>query len=330
MDKPKLHIRKILLAAFWLLAGVSMVVVLVAAIRRTNDASCSGAMIKISGANDYVFLNKGDLWRIIGATGSKSFKGKPIAGFDLRVMEEKLEKNSWVSKAELFFDQDKVLQVHIQEREPLARLFTSGGNSVYIDSAGKYLPLAPGKPPVRLPVFTGMPEKINVSGRPDSLLLAAIKGISHVLSTDSFWSVQISQVNLNAGKTFEMVPLLGHHIILFGDGTDCDKKFHRLGVFYKEVLAKTGFDYYQAIDVQFDKQVIGIKGSTISTSVDKKIVWRNFADTSLLVSSNIKTLAITASPISQSDRKASPDPSPVITKKSKQPKAVMKKNNKHN
>ncbi|ULQ52634.1 cell division protein FtsQ/DivIB [Flavihumibacter fluvii] len=330
MAKPRIHIRKILMAIVWLLAGISLVVVLVAAIQKTNDANCTGANIKISGTNEYIFLDKGDVWKLIGATGSKSFKGKPVAGFDLRSMEEKLRKNSWVSKAELFFDQDKVLQIRIQEREPVARVFTAGGNSVYLDSAGKYLPLAPGKPPVKLPVFTGMPEKINSAKSADSTLLAAVKGIAHVLATDSFWMAQITQVNLNADKTFDMVPLIGNHIIQFGDGSDYTGKFQKLGVFYKEVLTQTGFDYYQAINVQFDRQVIGVKGSTISTSVDKKIVWGSFADTPLLVNSNNKTLAVTESPISQSDRKTSLNPSPVQTKVLRQPKAVMKKNNKHN
>ena len=114
------------MAIVWLLAGISLVVVLVAAIQKTNDANCTGANIKISGANEYIFLDKGDVWKLIGATGSKSFKGKPVAGFDLRSMEEKLRKNSWVSKADLFFDQDKVLQIRIQEREPVARVFTAG------------------------------------------------------------------------------------------------------------------------------------------------------------------------------------------------------------
>jgi cell division protein FtsQ len=209
-------------------------------------------------------------------------------------------------------------------------VFTANGNSVYIDSSGNYLPLAPGKPPVRLPVFTGMPEKLNPARTADSALLAAVKGISMVLRTDSFWAAQISQVNLNAGNLFEMVPLIGNHIILFGNGTDYEKKFHKLAIFYKDVLAKTGFDYYQFIDVQFDRQVIGTKGSTISTSVDKKIVWRNFADTSLLVNSNIKTLAIPASQISQSDRKNSNNPPPVLTRDPIQPKAVMKKKDKNN
>ncbi|MBZ5858237.1 cell division protein FtsQ/DivIB [Flavihumibacter profundi] len=325
MSKGRINIRKILVACAWLLAGVSLLVILIAAIRKTNDASCKGAKVEINGAHNYLFIDKSDIWKLIGPNGSASFKGMPVASFDLRGMESKLRQQSWVSDAELFIDQDRVLQIRIQEREPLARVFTAAGNSYYIDSTGKYLPLAPGKPPVKLPVFTGMPEKLKIRQAADSVLLSGVKGISRIMNTDPFWMAQIAQVNLNVNQKFEIIPLIGNHIILFGDGENIENKFNKLQIFYKQVLSKTGFDYYQAIDVQFDKQVIGIKGNTISTSVDKKIVWRNFADTSLLVNSNVQNLAVTASPISQSERKPGPDPSPVQTNTGKQPKAVMKK-----
>jgi cell division protein FtsQ len=288
MPKAGSHIRKLLRAILWLTASILVVLALVAAIRRSNEASCTGGNIKITGAGKLVFLEKADIWQLIGVSNGKSLKGKAVAQFELRMMEEKIRKNSWVNTAELFFDQEKILQVRITEREPIARIFTGTGNSFYLDSTGKYLPLSPGKPPVKLPVITGMPESIRVVRPGDSALLAAIRGITQVLNSDSFWMAQIVQVNRNSNNSFDMVPLIGQHIIQFGDGTNCEKKFKRLALFYQKVLRKTGFDYYQAINVQFDKQVVGIKGPAISTHVDKKIVWGSFADTSLMVKASVK------------------------------------------
>jgi cell division protein FtsQ len=265
MPKAGSHIRKLLRAILWLTASILVVLALVAAIRRSNEASCTGGNIKITGAGKLVFLEKADIWQLIGVSNGKSLKGKAVAQFDLRMME-----------------------VRITEREPIARIFTGTGNSFYLDSTGKYLPLSPGKPPVKLPVITGMPESIRVVRPGDSALLAAIRGITQVLNSDSFWMAQIVQVNRNSNNSFDMVPLIGQHIIQFGDGTNCEKKFKRLALFYQKVLRKTGFDYYQAINVQFDKQVVGIKGPAISTHVDKKIVWGSFADTSLMVKASVK------------------------------------------
>ena len=48
-----------------------------------------------------------------------------------------------------------------------------------------------------------------------------------------------------------------------GDAENLEDKFNRLSVFYKQVLAKTGFDKYSVIDAQFDGQIVGVhKGTT--------------------------------------------------------------------
>jgi cell division protein FtsQ len=315
MKKKSINFRKLTIATLWLMASIGLLLVLIAAIKRTNVSTCKGVSIKISGAGKYLFLDKDDVWAILGG-GSRSFRGKPVDAVDLRLLEEKIRVNSWVKNAELFFDQDRVLQVRISEREPVARIFTGSGISYYMDSTGKYLPLAPGKPPVKLPVFTGMPEKLKPKLANDSSLLNQVKSISAALHADSFWMAQISQVALTPVGNFEMIPLIGNHTILFGDGNNSENKFRRLGIFYNRVLTKTGFDYYSSINVQFDKQVIGVRGTSISTSVDKKIVWRNFADTSL---------AVSTPSVSQSERKTDSNPTPVLINSERKPKAVMRK-----
>ncbi|KIC92790.1 cell division protein FtsQ/DivIB [Flavihumibacter solisilvae] len=327
MNKRRINIRKLVAAILWLMAGVAVLVLLVAAIRSGNDANCSGVTISIKGSRKFSFLNKSDVIRLMGSETTADLKGKSTLSFDLSSMEERISANSWVADVELFFDNDRVLQVQVEEREPIARLFTRSGNSWYLDSSGKYLPLSPGKPPVKLPVFTGMPEKLKPAQVSDSTLLSHIKAISNVLYNDEFWSAQITQVDVTAGNEFELVPLVGRHIILFGNGNSCDKKFSRLAVFYRNVLAHTGFDYYSAINIKFDQQVIGVRGDAISTSVEKKIMPVTFADTSLSVISNRPAVPDPASAKSQPERKTVKDPTPVRTAAIRQPKAVMSKVN---
>jgi cell division protein FtsQ len=56
-----------------------------------------------------------------------------------------------------------------------------------------------------------------------------------------------------------MRPVVGNHVIVFGDGTDYDKKFKRLLLFYQQVLSKTGMDVYEKLNVQYARQVIGVR-----------------------------------------------------------------------
>ena len=53
-----------------------------------------------------------------------------------------------------------------------------------------------------------------------------------------------------------MTPLIGSQQIEFGDGTDFENKFHRLFIFYKEVITRTGFEKYVSINLAFANQVI--------------------------------------------------------------------------
>ncbi len=57
---------------------------------------------------------------------------------------------------------------------------------------------------------------------------------------DPFWMAQVAQIDITAERTFEMTPVVGNHLVKLGNGEDMDKKFHRLMVFYKQVLSKTG------------------------------------------------------------------------------------------
>ncbi len=53
-----------------------------------------------------------------------------------------------------------------------------------------------------------------------------------------------------------MTPLIGNQMIYFGDGSDYENKFHRLFVFYKQVISQTGFEKYTGINLAYANQVI--------------------------------------------------------------------------
>ncbi len=254
----KRHIRKMLFFGLWCIIGAGVVVLLVAAIKNRKDKTCAGYEITMAGADGQWFMNKKEVVDILTGNGAVALKGRSLKRFDLRSMEERLQKNVWIRDAELFFDNNEVLQVKITEREPVARIFTVTGNSFYIDSSCERLPLSD-KVSARLPVFTGFPTDKKRVGKADSLLLQHIKQVSLFIQHDPFWMAQIAQTDILPGRKFEMIPMVGNHIIEFGDGTDFDKKFGRLLQFYRMVLSKTGMDAYERVNVQYDRQVIGVK-----------------------------------------------------------------------
>ncbi len=263
----KINIRKILALTLWCTAGAGVLVLLVAAIGYRNNKTCKGYRIDISGPSGALFIDKRQILDLLGSAGAGRIQDKPTASFDLRRMEAVLEKNVWIKDAQLFFDNNGILRVTVTEREPIARVFTHDGNSFYIDSSGVQLPLSE-KLTTRLPVFTDYPaSKIRMHGK-DSLLTVQMRQLSTFIRSDSFWIAQIAQLDITPEKNFELVPTIGNHLIGFGDGSDYEGKFHRLFVFYKEVLSRTGFDKYARIDVAYAGQIIGTKKGSEGSRMD--------------------------------------------------------------
>jgi cell division protein FtsQ len=265
----RINIRKVITTIFWCFAGAGGVVLLVAAIRYRNSNVCKGYHIEIEGpaTADRLFIDKKGISDLLIAAGAGRGQGRPMQSFDLRHLELALEKNVWIREGKLFFDNNGILQVRISEREPAARIFTSGGNSFYIDSSGAELPLQE-KYAAHLPVFTGYPASAIRTTGDDSTLTVGILRLSDFIRRDSFWMAQIAQIDITPEKTFELEPEVGDHRITFGDASEIAAKFHRLLLFYNAVLSKTGMDKYESIDVSYDGQVIGTRKGGAQSRID--------------------------------------------------------------
>jgi cell division protein FtsQ len=194
---------------------------------------------------------------------------------NLAQMEKVLEKSSWVADAEIYFDSQDVLHITATERQPIARIFTTTGTSFYIDSAAKRMPLLQ-KMSVRVPLVTNLPLNKKMKKR-DSALLNEIKKVTMFVLNDPFWNAQVAQIDVINGKTFEIIPTIGNHIIKIGTSENLQEKFDRLYLFYKKVLSKTGFDHYKIIDVQYEGQVVATQSGT-SSKVDSIQLQKNIKE----------------------------------------------------
>ena len=248
----------------WMILSAGVTVLLVAAMDIKNHKICKGLKIDITEAKEFYFLNTQDIIQLISANGMNHPVGKPIAACNLQQMETALERNVWIKDAQLFFDNNLVLHVHVSEREPVARIFDAGGQSFYVDSSGFVIPLSAKRLPVQLPVFTGFPHSDEGHTSGDSLLIMQIRDMSQYIRQDSFWKAQIAQVDITPRKTFEITPTLGNHLIEFGDGENYTVKFKRLFLFYQQVLGRYGLDRYARISVQYKDQVIGTRKTAVS------------------------------------------------------------------
>lgn len=242
----------------WVALGVTTLLLLVSAVHKKNHMICKGVEVTFKGDGNNFFIEEKGVISLLKANGLVI--EQPVETIDLKALEETLKKDKWIANAELYIDNKQQLQVMVEEKTPVARIFTRTGSSFYIDSACRKLPLSE-KLSARIPMFTSFPADVAKLSRPDSELLASLKELAMFIQADDFWKAQVAQVDITPDG-FEMIPTVGSHVVKLGKYGDWQQKFDRLFSFYKQVWTKVGFEKYEKLDVQFDGQVVAtLKGS---------------------------------------------------------------------
>ncbi len=273
--RPKISIRKVLIAASWLAVGISILTLLIAANRKEKGHTCKQVAISIKGVGESFYIDKNDIAASLNKASNNNIVGELIGNIKLASLESSLEKNAWIKDAELYFDSRDVLHVSVTERQPVARVFTTAGNSFYIDTGALRMPLLEGVS-VRVPVVTNFPAAKRLSKK-DSALLTDVKLLAQFVTRDEFWNAQVAQIDIIDRKSFEIIPTVGNHIIRIGGAENLEAKFKRLMVFYKQVLSKTGFDKYSVLDAQYTGQIVGVHKGQISV-VDSVQLQKNIEE----------------------------------------------------
>ena len=260
MKIPK-NWKSILWSVCWVIAGISLIFLFGASFQQKNNKKCTGVKIEITGAEKHLFIDEKDVMDLINSNGQ--VEGRSIHLLNLRQMETMVEQNKWVKNAEMFINNNQVLQINIEERQPVARIFQTNGNSFYLDTAAVFLPLS-NKLSARVPIFTGLVEMKSI----DSSLIKQVVDLAKYITQDSFFSAQISQINIRTDKRFELIPLIGDQTIVFGDASDLAAKFNKLKAFYTSAWLQNGMNTYETLDVQYKNQVLAIKRGTAKAEAD--------------------------------------------------------------
>lgn len=239
----------------WCMIAIAGIVLLVAAVRSKNVKVCKGVEIEIIDVSNNFFIDKADVLNIIQNFVGGSPEGRAINKFNLGAIESNLKKDVWIKNAELFFDNNEILRVSVYEREPVARLFATSGQSFYLDSSLKILPLSE-KFSARLPVFTGFSHNPDVLTKADSSTLRSVKELSLALQADSFLMAMIEQVDISSPHNYEMIPKIGNQVIVLGSTENIPEKLQKLKLFYKAVITKVGWSKYSVINLQYKNQVV--------------------------------------------------------------------------
>lgn len=245
----------------WSLIGVGLVFLLGSAIKKEDAAVCKEVKVTFDEGQKYRMLDEQEILSSLWPGIANNFPtGNKPASFNLFKLEKQLEKNPWVLAADIYFDQQHVLNIDVKQRVPVARVFTTVGSSFYMDASYSVLPVK-SNDVISLPVFTNFYINPAIANAADSAVLARVVSLSSFMLADSLWMAQVEEVYINPDGGFELTTQMGDQVVVLGDRTDWKNMFMKLKRLYKHFSDVNAWGMYNKLDLQYKDQVVCVKQS---------------------------------------------------------------------
>lgn len=261
---------RILNIAGWSVGLVGMFVLLVAAVSTSHNAVLNDVVVYIDDAGGNFFVSSDEVIETVSDLGYITSNTK-MDKIDPRKIEVILENNAFIEEAEVYKQHNGALHVDVKMREPILRIYSRNGQSIYIDNYGVFMPLS-ARYTARTPIANGYISMdvtdlvgMNVTDlesrieHPQIKLMNDLFLVASTCAKSDFWKSQFNQFYVNAQGELELIPRVGDHQVILGDPSNIDKKLHKLRLFYEEGLNKTGWNEYKIINLKFANQVVCTK-----------------------------------------------------------------------
>ncbi|MCX6271150.1 MAG: hypothetical protein NTU44_08025 [Bacteroidetes bacterium] len=260
--------KKFLKISAWVLFTSSLFVMVGFIEVEQQKVICKGIEITLDQADENSFLTKAEIKYTVEQLLGDSVKGKPLKQISISLIRDRLQENEYVKKALVYSTVDGILKVVISQRTPILRVQAANGRSFYISNDGRMIPVSY-QYTARVPLANGVISESfdpQTDLTPSILLTADLNDkittlqklylLGKYISGNEFLSAQVAQIYVNADGEFEMVPIVGNHIILFGNANDLEEKFNKLICFYLNGLKTAGWNTYKTINIKYKNQVI--------------------------------------------------------------------------
>lgn len=253
----KLDVNDMVKRLMWVAVAFMVLALVISMVARKESKKVAGVQIEITALKDGNFLmTKEDVNLAIERSFGFPLNSMPIGVVDVKRLEKVLNEEPFVKNVDVFVGSDNIVNIKLEQREPVLRVIDHNGLNYYLDEAGVKMP--PSKNfTTRVLVATGNipPYQADYLKRQDGILYQVFD-FAKVLSDDDFLLPMIEQIYVNNRGEFTLIPKLGRQKILFGRYLNVADRLNRLKNFYMEVIPYKGWAKYKVIDLRYDKQVV--------------------------------------------------------------------------
>jgi cell division protein FtsQ len=267
-QKRKISVRKIIQTLVTIVVVAGCMMAMLSADRLQNSKKVRSVSVHIRNSREVQFLNEATVIKQLFDNRHIDPLATPLSKLDIHKMETIVRTNPWVSDAQVYIDNERNVQVYVTQRIPVVRIFETSGNSYYLDTALRAMPVSTSYVHYT-PVVTGVPQLRgdSISRTRKGAILSLVKYITQ----HPFWNAQIAQIVVAGDKEFELIPVLGKQRILLGDTSAVGEKLSNLFAFYQQVSNKVGWDKYETIDLRYNGQVVASPSLAWKIPVDRAL-----------------------------------------------------------
>ena len=237
--------KKLLKIIKWGMLIALTVIVLAFTERKQEEQLAQLNQINIEMSEDH-FLTKNIVLQYI-EKHNFAYDGVVFTQFYLNDLEEILLKHPAVKKAEVYSNQQGVVNINLQQKKAIVRIKTTDAD-YYLDEDGLEMPLSK--------AYT--PRVIVVSGDANQQHHASIYAFIQKINKSEFWESQITQLHF-LGDQVVLIPRVGNQKIHLGMLVNTSEKLANLYQFYKQAMPIKGWQTYSDISLKYNNQIVCTK-----------------------------------------------------------------------
>ncbi len=241
-------ILKVLKIISILLLPAYLVVTYMYAQDKYDEEVCKDITVKLLNPKEEQYLTENDIKEIITESNLVP-TGEKLKNINLKTIENTLQNNPIIKNNECYKTPSGNIVVELEQRTPAYRVITPT-ETYYIDNDRKKMPVVE-KVVSYIPIATG-----NIS---DELAQNQLFDFVQYIKEHKKWDEQIEQIVVTENEEIELIPRIGKQLILFGKISNFEKKFNSLDLLYSEIFSKTGWNYYNKINIRYDGKIICTK-----------------------------------------------------------------------
>ena len=267
----KLNYKKIFVTVLWIIVIAGLTVSLGFVSKSEKNMLAKKLNVIIHNNDENLFLSEKDVISYFDER-KDLIVANQYKNISIPNLEKVLNAHPAIENAEVSRDLNGEVKVEITQRTPVLRVINKDGESYYIDSQSKVMPLnenyaarvlvANGEiyePFARRYEFSVNQIKKNKLFSQVSML-DDIYEMATYINRDSSLAALIQQIYINKDKEIELYPAIGNHKIVFGNTENINEKFNKLKLFYTQGLNKTdAWTKYSIINIKYKNLVVCTK-----------------------------------------------------------------------